>query len=758
MSEETTSPALRSLLPKGWRSWVAWGLMLATVLVSPWFTALFFPPASTVVGVIVAVAALVAIRYRGSVHGTIDGKLSLREPLPWVLLYALYTLLTNLWSASMVNSIQVTLLEVSALLLFVVVYQSAGALWRAFVPAFLLIGIALFVFGMGAGVQWWSATDAVYDHNLLASVFEYHNTFGAFMLAVGLVAYFLGIDYKKWWINTLGAAAYIVAIDGIVGSYSRTMWVLMPIAILAALIVKSWLKKSYRPTVVGIVLSLISLLGAYFTLKALNNSASKDVIGVLATMVIGAVAVSFADRRTAELRISGKIFAITIGALIVIAGIFMTVFRHKLFYGSTGVATRISSITLHSVSLQERFYYYKNAVSMWANAPVFGGGGGTWTTKFQAFQTIPYWSTQSHSNVVDHLLNGGLLGFVLWGIVLVLIIVRVVRALRSDAATVEEKLARLGFAFAALFMFAHAVLDFDFAFGYIVLIFWSLAALASAPYQTDVSLSSVLHIRVASAWTYVTGVVMALLGLSLGLSQLVGQNATTGSAVGSFFAPYDANLQLNLAQQDLQSAVSSQNSSLGAQAWSHTQSAEAYGKWDPNVQSQTAVIAYQLGHMPRAVAWAERSYRDAPFNSAVIRNLLGIELWDSASQFKVNPAVAKAQLSGIIQKYNDFSAINQQINYKLFADAIPVKQDASMQVYIGTANYFLGHYRASLQAMNPFLTDNRDQAAINLYDIITVLDDVHLHQSTSTDLALMQQIKSNPSALSEYEYIVKQSS
>jgi hypothetical protein len=700
------------------------------------------------------VAALISIRYRNVAQDDRVRYWSIADPKLWVIVYAFYMLLTNLWAASLINAIQVTLLEISALLLFVVVSEHAGRLRHVFVPAFLLIGIALFVYGMGAGVNFWTATDAVYGQHLLASEFEYHNTFGAFMLAVGIVAYFAGTNYAKWWMNILGAAAFMVSIVGVLGSYSRVVWVLAPIAYIVAFIIKPIIQKSIWPAVSGVVLTLFAGGSAYFALKALTNGIGTSFIYSLVVLAVAAVLVSFAEKWTVNRHLSSKVITVSVAAFVIIVGMLAVLLRQHLMHTTASITARISSISLQSVSLQERFYYYKNALHMWANAPILGGGGGTWTTKFQSFQTIPYWSTQAHSNVIDHLLNGGIIGFLLWLGLLLLLLVRMIH-LYKESTTVEAKLFRMGVALAGLFMFGHAVLDFDFSFGYYQYIFWTLMAFAAAPYNAPYTEQSEPVRGVAIKWvrvlSWVTGIGIAILGISLGSAQLFGQNA-------AWIAPYDASLQLSLAQSDMQSAVTSHDQTLSTEAWNHLQSAAHYGRWDPTIQTQSAVMAYQMRHMTHAVAWADQAYQDAPFNSVDIRNMLGIKLWYGASIFPTQRALATAQLEDIITKYNDFSSINAQINYKLFADATPVTPDASMQVYIGAANYFLSHYQASLNAMNPLLSTNRDQAAINLYEIITVLDHQKMHaKPTAQDAQFLQQIKSSPSATGEYQYILKQS-
>ena len=59
----------------------------------------------------------------------------------------------------------------------------------------------------------------------------------------------------------------------------------------------------------------------------------------------------------------------------------------------------------------------------------------------------------------------------------------------------------------------------------------------------------------------------------------------------------------------------------------------------------------------------------------------------------------------------------------------------------------------SLIVINPLLTANRDQSAISLYEIETVLDQQLLHIQSKSDLQLMSQIKALPQTLSEYKFL-----
>jgi len=790
-----------------WRAVAALLLNMAILLVAPWFTALFFAPAYTIAAGIVGLLCLVAFSYRRI-------ELNVQSPDTWVILFAFYTALTNLWAASVSSSIEITAGEIAALALFILSKRYAHLIVQWMPIAVALIGIALYIFGMGAGVHLWTALSAVYGNHLLASVFEYHNTFGAFELGAGVAAYVTlaqqvvrdgatqprkGNIFAARWKPALGSLALMIAMAAVLASQSRAVWVVALVAVAAMLVIvfrgdrqhAGWmLLRSLATLVIGGIAGFLSI-------KALDHGNAAYFFLALVVSLVGCVLLAVADVYLGTRRMKKKQTIITVVVALLAVGTAVFVLRHQFLHSSTAIAARIQSISFASVSLQERFYYYGNALHMWLNSPIVGSGGGTWNAKFQAFQTLPYWSRQVHSTFFDQLLNGGVIGLVLYFGLLVVVALQIVRYVRKSSSPTRRNLV-MGFALGAAVLWVHSLFDFDFAFGYYQYTFWAWLAVAvglselpetsikgvetAATAEAGPLSVSVSSVRAAASSIFaarprifaeraglvilaaVTGFCV-LFGFTLGASQIAMNDAQTNSVAqnpqaaiadvraASVLAPYAVHAQLALSQYYISTASSTQDTALYATAWRYAQAAQGGAPWDPTVQSEASLIAYQLHHYRVAAAWAETAYHDAHFSQIDLRNLLGITMWYGAEQLRANPSLGLHELHKVLQFYTAYHKSESVVNKSLFPDSIILKEDASMQVYLGTTYYLLHRYNQSLHALNPLLKAHRDQAAVNLYMIGTALDDQALGRNVKQRNAYLKQIQKNPGALAEYNYL-----
>ncbi len=851
----------------GWRGYVALALTLVLFFVSPWYVALFFPPASTFASLGATLVSIIALRYIartadsgdallaggdvtgaaatiGSIDGAATGKsgeaslgdtvhavpssladsFTWSSPVVWVALFAGYTLLTNLWAASLIGSLPVTLMQISALFLFLLLWQHAGKIAPLVIPLLSLLAVALYIYGVGGALHWWPSLDAIYGKKELASVFQYHNTFGAVELALGVLGFMGGMGYRRWQWNIAGALGFIISMAAVLASASRVAWVLAPIAYILALVIVVRIKKSIWPLATELLLGIAGVGAALLGVKAIDTQQVKYIVAAFALAFVASVALAYFDKWVADKVLPQQYVRGGIAALVVI--VIAAVYKLGSHVAAhSGIVARLQSISIHSVSLQERFYYYKNALPMWLNAPLFGAGGGAWSAKFQAFQTLPYWSRQVHSYFLDQLLNGGIIGFLLFMAALLLIAWRILQALRTNPGD-PRRLGVAGLFIAAGVMLAHSAADFDFAFGLYQYLFWGMLGLSGAwlpirrrvpaavaadgattqisaaaaalspptvamataapaggqvPAPHDVTaVTSAKRLAVKQAglerakivWSRIgvgaivgVGAISTVLCASLVTDQVLSQWAAKAGALGqgsypllsaaAAVAPYDPHVQLSLAAYYLQTSQSSGQTSLASSAWQAAQQAVADAPWDPAVQTQAAILAYELHHPRTAVNWAGRAVYTGPFNSTAYSNLMGLTMWYGTGQLPVNRAQGIATLHQVLSLYSEFQARKHVMNATLFPNEILMHRDASMQVYLGTAEYLLGHYRKSLSVMNPLLRTNRDQAAIYLYEINTVLDNAHLHpgKPSAQMKAYLANLQSNQGSALEYKYL-----
>ncbi len=113
-----------------------------------------------------------------------------------------------------------------------------------------------------------------------------------------------------------------------------------------------------------------------------------------------------------------------------------------------------------SPSIGQRLLYYRDGLSLAWRAQGWPRAGG-WLA-FPTVQSLPYWTSHPHSAFIHILLNQGIMGLTLMG-------AWAVRAWRRLGAGAEK--------WALLFLVFHSLLDADFAFGALGLVFWLLSGL-----------------------------------------------------------------------------------------------------------------------------------------------------------------------------------------------------------------------------------------------------------------------------------------
>nr|NNM89691.1 O-antigen ligase family protein [Bacilli bacterium] len=770
----------QSLYPNGklgWRNIMSYSLPIVLILIIPWLiptdAGLFFAPSSSLYAGITLAILLFAWSYR-------DVSYRLSDPRLWAILYAVYTLLTNLWAASYTDSIELTVMEIAALALFVNLRLRDRIVARWLVLSLMISGILIYLYGLGAAVSLWQATDAVYDVNKLASIFQYHNTFASFETAVAILALLFGTMQSSRIFQAIAYLAFYFGIDSVIGSGSRSMLVFAGIAILIALIVRAVMTRAFWSTILTVLMTVFALGASTWTTQAVNVKTPSSfwfnvLVGVLVSVVI-AYALPYLER----VKLSKR--QIKIGSLgvivVVLAGVVLE--RKHLLHAFQSVLHRLSTIGLQSISLQERFYYYKDALPMWLSSPIVGSGGLAWKAKFQAFQTLPYWSEQVHSLFFEILLDGGLIGLIL-ALVLFVFALRAVWRHYQAQQDLSGRLYVLAVTFAALVMLVHAMIDFDFSYGYILFVFAILCALAvgsttpdsSVPVASSSSRGSVLQQKrdqtrkrllvARSLGIALCFGVAFVLALSNGFALLsFSPSATTtyaaslnlsGLQSATTLAPYDGQLLEQLANYDWQTGSSSQSSNLVANAWPLAMAAHQASPWNPTVQIQSAIIAYQLRHYTHAIAYGQQALRDGPFNENVYVNLMGIELWSSAILDKSQKATSLARWHDVISLATKYQQQQRIINMTLFPASIAMKNDASIDVYTATANVLLHHPHQAQKALQAMVGTTPDATATGLKAVDTVLIDQELGLVPSAYASLLTSVKQNPSTSGQYQFL-----
>lgn len=154
------------------------------------------------------------------------------------------------------------------------------------------------------------------------------------------------------------------------------------------------------------------------------------------------------------------------------------------------IQTRISNISLDQHSVLERATFYRDSVKIIADYPLTGTGGNGWSLLYEKYQNNPYVSTQAHSYFIQHLIETGIVGLVILLAFIAFVYWRFVRYYfnrdHEDPAG-SQSLQAIFFIFATAILL-HSLIDFDMSYVYVgCLVFLCLGGMigsSSSPVET----------------------------------------------------------------------------------------------------------------------------------------------------------------------------------------------------------------------------------------------------------------------------------
>lgn len=143
---------------------------------------------------------------------------------------------------------------------------------------------------------------------------------------------------------------------------------------------------------------------------------------------------------------------------------------------------RLENISWQTQSVYERLTMYRDAISVWKEHPWFGGGAGAWQALYERNQSYPYISGQTHSFVIQLLVETGLVGLIS---ITVLFIVVISVFIRYYWKASEEEKANYAFYFITLIaILLHSMIDFEMSFAFFeIIVFLCLGVMASTQRQ-----------------------------------------------------------------------------------------------------------------------------------------------------------------------------------------------------------------------------------------------------------------------------------
>ncbi|MGG1514050.1 O-antigen ligase family protein [Paenibacillus oryzisoli] len=587
----------------------------------------------------------------------------------------------------------------------------------------------------------------------LTSVFQYANTYAAFLITLSLSSLFYIVKSSKWYIVALNAFLMVPTLISFWLTLSRGAIVVIP----AVFLVMLFFFKISRQ-----IVSLIQFGLAFIASLVILQKVTDIGIGLqtqpsgaeswhgwwillLASLIYAGLAIviqrfaaPWIERITA--RFDSKKYATFI---LPIAAIVIGVIGAILILSDTGfknilpdnVRTRVENINFQQHSVLERGTFYKDAVKLWKDYPVLGAGGGAWAALYEKYQNNPYTSRQAHNFALQYLVEAGALGFLAFvGFVIAVFVFYIRSYIRSSA---EKRDLHFLFFIVTVALLAHSMIDFDLSYVYMgAILFLALGGMLSNSSSSELKIKSnsfAIHKSFPLA--------IALLGLvmffiSARVLSANGDYKETLDVIkksqdyNQIVAPLDKALSLHPGHPDY--LLTGQVSRIGILL----QVANQMQKEDPTKQEPFMTQAQTLldelikkephnrfaalqqlnmlllkGDKQKALDWANAQIPNYPWYTDMYEKSIGLNI-DLANQAKEkgNTQEYNTRLDNALATYQEvLTRIDSLKNLpKEQGQGREFAVTPSMALYVGQIKFMKGDYAAAATELQPHITDNMD--------------------------------------------------
>ncbi|NMI03861.1 O-antigen ligase family protein [Paenibacillus sp. SZ31] len=412
-----------------------------------------------------------------------------------------------------------------------------------------LIGLAYIIVGFGllnwlgafsfTGklVGWFSSgvVNGVYNQAIwndangprLASVFQYPNTYAAFLMAFLFISIFTLIRTKKVYMQLVHSFMLVPILLSLLLTLSRTGLVMMPIVFVVILLLLKPVKQ-----ILWFIYLAISGIGTIAILNPVNTAglelqqqfstglAVKGWIYLIAVSIIVAIII-WAIQRWISPKLETKLQAWGkrkgASLLIPLGSMLLAIIVAVLLLGTSvrnilpdSISTRLENINFQQHSVLERITFYKDAAKVISDYPLIGAGGGAWTALYEKYQNNPYVSAQAHNFFMQKFVEVGLIGFIVLMIFILYIFYQFVRSYLRK--TEDERDSHFVYFILSMTILILSLLDFNMSYVFIgMLVFIGFGGMAAAIEPRPVRRLKVGPSTARGIYTTIAGLTVILL-------------------------------------------------------------------------------------------------------------------------------------------------------------------------------------------------------------------------------------------------------
>ncbi|WCF11337.1 O-antigen ligase family protein [Paenibacillus thiaminolyticus] len=330
----------------------------------------------------------------------------------------------------------------------------------------------------------------------LASVFQYPNTYAAYLMAFLFIAVFYLTTSRKAVSHAVHGFMLVPIILSILLTLSRSGLVLLPVVfVLVLLFIKParqilWIVHlAISGVATFVILNTVSDIGNQVHLNGADASSLKGWLYIFGASALCTV-LCWAVQRFLAPWLENKLENFSMkkwaNALLPVGGTILAVVLLFFLLGTglknmlpESISSRLSSINFQQHSVLERITFYKDSMKLVADYPVFGAGGGAWSALYEKYQNNPYESAQAHSYYMQYLVESGFFGFIILIAFLGIIYWKYVQSFRNAEET--KRNSYFMYFILATSILVHSVMDFNMSYVYIgIIVFISLGGMAAS--------------------------------------------------------------------------------------------------------------------------------------------------------------------------------------------------------------------------------------------------------------------------------------
>ncbi len=589
------------------------------------------------------------------------------------LLIPILYIISTFFAASINSSIQVSLKYINYLLLLILAKQLITDIERTkkAITTLILSGIIVVFIGLGTALEAFNYNGA-YVGGMINSTLQYHNTFGAYCLAILFLAYNMAANSGGVKKHLFSAATFIM-FAGFILSYSRGAWVLLPvIGFMYYILVSVEYKISFISNFLGNLIGFILIVNKFnMVLEGVNKTIGW--LWILLGLIIS-IAISLGiEKLLLKLNLNKKIYNFIVPIAVVAIPVVALFFRDAILgLLPPDLAQRIGSISLSTETVTERAVFYKDAFKIIKDNPILGIGGDGWKTIYKAYQSYAYWTTEAHNYFMQVWVEIGTLGIAVLAVTLGIYVFSIYKFYRKSN-DVEVKNIVVGIFVTVAAILGHSAIDFDLSLAAMAIILWTLIGMELGL----ITKGDKFSISIGNKAIYIVVALSAvlLLGSTLnyaasnaamqGIKAVQAQEVEEGMKkfeLASTLNPFSPNYLADYASISNTIAREKEDNEEIQESIKNMDKAVELGKYDFKLLTNATKFYAQNGQIEKAIETTKKLEMYNPLNSATYENKSSLYL--SLFNYYIKQGKLKEAtdtLSEIVEIEDKINRLNEKI-------------------------------------------------------------------------------------------------